>query len=47
MSTLILDALKEMLTRVRPQMIPLVESYKLSDNFLNSAIGNKYGDIYE
>ena len=32
---------------IRPQMIPLVESYWLPDTWLPSTIGNSYGDIYE
>ena len=28
-------------------MIPLVEMNNFSDNYLMSAIGNSYGDIYE
>jgi hypothetical protein len=36
-----------MLTRIRPQFIPLCELYPSTDNALMSAIGNSYGDIYE
>jgi len=45
---LIEEAIKLLLSRLRPQIIPLVEnlSYQ-SDNVLMSAIGNSYGDIYE
>jgi hypothetical protein len=28
-------------------MIPLIESWEIPDEILNSAIGNSYGDIYE
>ena len=37
------------LIELRPQMIPLVElkSDELQDQSYLSAIGNKYGDIYE
>ena len=35
------------LTEFRPQAIPFIESFKTSDMFLQSAIGNSYGDIYE
>ena len=41
------DALKELMVRLRPQMLPLVESFGISDSTLNSCIGNKYGDIYQ
>lgn len=44
---LVLDGLKELLVKLRPQMIPLVETFNWSDSMLVSAIGNKYGDIYE
>ena len=33
--------------KLRPQMIPLVESWALPDSLLVSCIGNSYGDIYE
>jgi len=39
--------MKEEVEFVRPQFISLVEAFKISDNSLMSAIGNKYGDIYE
>jgi len=32
---------------IRPQMIPLLESMRIPDGQLTSAIGNSYGDIYE
>lgn len=44
---ILLDAQKENIKAVRPQMIPLVESFQFPDSFLNSAIGNSFGDIYE
>ena len=44
---LINDAFKELLVRIRPQFIALVELFPASDNVLMSAIGNSYGDIYE
>lgn len=28
-------------------MIPIVESFQLLDDVVDSAIGNKYGDIYD
>ena len=46
-ASLLLDALKHMMSLVRPQVIPLVESFGYPDNVLMSAIGNSYGDIYE
>ena len=41
--------MKKALSELRPHMIPLVEvnSDDLSDKSYLSAIGNKYGDIYE
>ena len=36
-----------LLLEIRPQALSLVESLKYSDNWLMSAIGNSYGDIYE
>lgn len=44
---LVFDSLKEMLKKVRPQMIPLIEAFAVPDSVLVSAIGNKYGDVYE
>ena len=46
---LLMDAMKKALTQLRPLMIPLVEldSDELMDKSHTSAIGNKYGDIYE
>ena len=41
------DAVKELLVRIRPQIIPLAESFAFPDSLLMSAIGNSYGDIYE
>lgn len=43
----LLDAQKENMSLIRPQMIPLVEAFAFPDSFLVSAIGNSYGDIYE
>ena len=45
--SLLIEALKKLILKVRPQMIPLVEAWDLPDSFLVSAIGNSYGDIYE
>lgn len=36
-----------MLAKIRPQALNIVESFKFPDMFLQSAIGNSYGDIYE
>lgn len=44
---LIMEAIKKLLMRIRPQAIPLVESVELPDECVCSAIGNSYGDIYE
>jgi hypothetical protein len=41
------EAVKILLNRIRPQVIPLVELWGYHDNTLVSAIGNSYGDIYE
>ena len=35
------------ISQLRPQMIPIVESYYYPDHLMPSAIGNSYGDIYE
>lgn len=32
---------------IRPQAIPLIELFPLSDEVMPTAIGNSYGDIYE
>lgn len=46
---LLLDSLKKLLVELRPHMIPLVElkTDEYEDFSYLSAIGNKYGDIYE
>jgi hypothetical protein len=46
---LLLDAMKKAVIELRPHMIPLVElkTDELMDFSYMSAIGNKYGDIYE
>jgi acyl-CoA oxidase len=41
------EAFKQLLAKIRPQFIPLVEILPYTDNCLCSAIGNSYGDIYE
>jgi len=46
---LLIEAMKKALQELRPHMIPLVEldSDELRDKSSTSAIGNKWGDIYE
>jgi hypothetical protein len=44
---LIQEAINLLLTKIRPQAIPLVELFGISDHILTSAVGNSYGDIYE
>jgi len=41
------EYVKLVFAKIRPQMLPLVESFGNNDNILNSCIGNFYGDIYE
>ena len=43
---LVEDSMHALLTELRPQMIPLVESFAIDACDYNT-IGNKYGDIYE
>lgn len=38
---------KRTLTELWPHVLNIIESYFHTDNVLNSAIGNSYGDIYE
>lgn len=40
-------AFDNIVKKLRPQLIPLVESFDLPDFSLMSCIGNSYGDIYE
>lgn len=40
-------ALDIAIKRMRPHLIPLIESVALPDELLPSSIGNSYGDIYE
>jgi hypothetical protein len=44
---LINEAVKLLLTKLRPQILPLVELWGVRDSEIVSAIGNSYGDIYE
>lgn len=46
-SQMLSESTKMCLKSLRPQIINLVESIKLPDSLLVSAIGNSYGDIYE
>ena len=41
------EAYRLVLLQLRPLMIPLVETLYIPENQLMSAIGNKWGDIYE
>jgi len=41
------DAIKLYVKALRPQHVSLIEAFDVPDSVLNTAIGNKYGDIYE
>ncbi|PSK35299.1 hypothetical protein C7M61_004757 [Candidozyma pseudohaemuli] len=41
------DHIAELCSRVRPHVIPLTDSFMMSDMLINSAIGNYDGDIYK
>ncbi len=41
------QALDIVIKRMRPHLIPLIESVALHDDLLPSSIGNSFGDIYE
>lgn len=41
------EAIKQVNRRIRPQALSILESVKVPDYELWSAIGNSYGDIYE
>lgn len=41
------EAIKQLNLRIRPQALSILESVKVPDFELWSAIGNSYGDIYE
>jgi len=47
MDSLLTETIKDIMVQLRPQMIPIVESFYVTDTFLASSIGNSYGDIYE
>lgn len=42
-----MSALKDKITKLRPQALNLIEAYDVPDQNINSSIGNSYGDIYE
>lgn len=44
---MILESIKQVNLLIRPQALNIVESMEISDDILQSAIGNSYGDIYE
>ncbi len=44
---MILNAIKQINLKIRPNALHIVEAYDFSDDILQSAIGNSYGDIYE
>ena len=44
---LLQNAFKKLMGLIRPQIIPLIESFGVSDSMIVSSIGNSYGDIYE
>lgn len=46
-SNLILESIKNVNLKIRPHALNIVESLEISDDILQSAIGNSYGDIYE
>ena len=46
-SSLILSAIKKINLALRPKVLNILEAFEVSDMFLQSAIGNSYGDIYE
>lgn len=41
------EAYKNILKKLRPQAIPLIELHDIPDSINISSIGNSYGDIYE
>lgn len=47
LSEMIVEAIKKINLELRPQAISIIESLRIPDNYLSSAIGNSYGDIYE
>lgn len=41
------EALDILIKRMRPHLVPLVETFALPDEIIPSSIGNSWGDIYE
>jgi len=39
--------MKALNLKIRPVILPLVETFAMKDDTMLSAIGNSYGDIYE
>ncbi|CDW76918.1 acyl-coenzyme a oxidase [Stylonychia lemnae] len=46
-ATLIQETLKQLINKLRPQTISIIESFDISDQQITSSIGNQYGDIAE
>lgn len=44
---MIQDAMRSLAEQLRPNLLNLVEAHGATDDMIMSAIGNKYGDIYE
>lgn len=44
---MIQEAIAIVLKKIRPQAVNLIELSGISDHMITSAVGNKYGDIYE
>ena len=40
-------ALDILIKKMRPHLIPIMESFSVPDEIMPSSIGNSYGDIYE
>ena len=41
------EALDLLVRKMRPHLVPLVETFAMPDEIIPSSIGNSYGDIYE
>jgi len=46
-SELMIEAIKLINIAIRPQAVNIIESLKIRDSYLQTAVGNSYGDIYE
>ena len=46
-SEIIIEAIKLLNAEIRPQAISIIECFDADDDFVMSAVGNSYGDIYE